>query len=53
MKIGDTVADVLEGVNSRCSIVIGITSDPNLETKMKKNGATHVVNDIKKIMTVL
>lgn len=53
IKVGDTVMDILEGVNSNAIINIGINPDPNIQKIMIDHGATHVCESLLDIVPLI
>ena len=45
-KVGDTLVDIQEGINSGCSIVVGITSSKYDKETLLDNGASHVIDKL-------
>jgi len=58
LKIGDTLLDIEEGINSKCirtirTTTVGITKSDIMKERMISKGADHVFSDIKDIMTIV
>lgn len=58
LKIGDTLIDIEEGINSKCkntisTTIVGITKSDIMKEHMISKGANHVFSDIKDIITIV
>lgn len=50
IKIGDTKADIQEGINARCKYVIGVASSNYSTADLLGFGATHVVENLTELL---
>jgi len=53
IKVGDTQSDIDEGHNAGCKIIVGITSDKHDRDELMKMGATHAIEELKEIITII
>lgn len=52
-KVGDTVVDVLEGLNAGCSLVVGITTGADSRDRLFDAGANAVIDSLTELYTLL
>ena len=45
-KIGDTPADLLEGVNAKCGLIIGVTEGSHTEAQLKEHEHHHLIANV-------
>ncbi len=50
MKVGDTKADILEGINAGCKYVVGMSSVNYTADTLRSFGATHVIQNLTDIL---
>jgi phosphoglycolate phosphatase-like HAD superfamily hydrolase len=49
MKVGDTAADMREGVAARAGSVVGVLSGTGTRAELEEAGATHVIDDVSRL----
>jgi phosphonatase-like hydrolase len=49
MKVGDTAADMREGVAARAGIVVGVLSGTGSRAELEETGATHIIDDVSQL----
>jgi phosphonatase-like hydrolase len=52
-KVGDAPADLQEGTNAGCSLVIGVTWGTHTRQQLEVHPHTHIVNDLDALLRVL
>lgn len=53
MKVGDTVADVLEGKNAGCQYIIAVTTGATLRDELEQHFPTHIISSLSEIPKIL
>ena len=53
MKVGDTVADVLEGKNAGCRLVIAVTTGAASREELEEHFPTHIISNLSEIPGIL
>ncbi len=49
MKVGDTPADMREGVAARAGFVVGVLSGTGSRAELEETGATHIIEDVSQL----
>jgi phosphonatase-like hydrolase len=52
-KVGDTVVDVLEGLNAKCWLVVGVTTGADSRERLSESGAHAVVDSLNECYALL
>lgn len=53
MKVGDTVADILEGKNAECKYVIAVTTGAASREELEAHSPTHIISSLSEIPGIL
>lgn len=53
MKVGDTVADILEGQNANCKYVVAVTTGATPKEVLNEYSPTHIISSLKEIPGIL
>jgi phosphonatase-like hydrolase len=53
VKIGDTMADIEEGRNARCGLVIGITSGASSRSQLEKGFPDYIIDNLAELKTLI
>lgn len=53
MKVGDTVADILEGKNAGCKYVIAVTTGAASREDLEQHSPTHIISSLSEIPSIL
>lgn len=53
MKVGDTVADILEGKNAGCKYVIAVTTGAASREDLEQYSPTHIISSLSEIPSIL
>jgi phosphonatase-like hydrolase len=52
-KVGDTWADLEEGTNAGCGMIIGVTSGSYTQDKLTERPHTHIIHSVKELPSLL
>jgi len=52
-KVGDTPADLEEGTNAGCGLVIGVTQGTHSRTQLEEYPHTHLIDSVADLFQVL
>jgi phosphonatase-like hydrolase len=52
-KVGDAPADLQEGTNAGCGLVIGVTWGTHTRAQLESHPHTHIVDSVRELTTVL
>lgn len=53
MKVGDTIADVLEGKNAGCRYVIAVTTGATKREELEEHSPTHIISSLSEIPGII
>lgn len=53
MKVGDTIADILEGKNAGCQYVIAVTTGAATRDELLEHSPTHIISSLSEIPKIL
>jgi phosphoglycolate phosphatase-like HAD superfamily hydrolase len=52
-KVGDTLADLEEGINAGCGLVIGVTSGSHSRMQLQLLAPAHIVESVSRLPALL
>lgn len=53
LKVGDTVADILEGKNAGCQYVVAVTTGATNRAELEEHSPTHIISSLSEIPKIL
>lgn len=53
LKVGDTVADILEGKNAGCQYVVAVTTGGTTRAELEEHCPTHIISSLSEIPKIL